>query len=262
MVILWSTLLLGGIGAILGAGLAWCSKKFNVERDPKIDDVYALLAGINCGGCGYPNCDEFAAALVKGETRIDKCMPTAHQKREEINEVLGAEHGDLIETVAVARCCGGNNAKDKYTYQGYGNCRSSQMLAQGSKICPVGCMGLKDCSVSCGYHAVDVSTETNYSIVIKHRCTSCGACVSACPKKLIARIPKTAKYYVACMNHAAARDLRTYCASGCLACGKCAAACKYGAIKTIDQLAAIDYKKCANCGACVKVCPTKVIKTN
>ncbi|MDR1094525.1 MAG: 4Fe-4S binding protein, partial [Clostridiales bacterium] len=223
-IILWSVLILGGIGAVLGLGLTYFSKLFNVERDPRIDDVFACLAGINCGGCGYAGCDAFAAALVKGEAKTENCRPTSAAKKEEINAILGAEGGDTEDTVAAVLCNGGNNAKDKYSYQGYGNCRSSQMLAQGSKFCPVGCMGLKDCSVACGYNAADVSAETNYSVIKKHRCVSCGACVSACPKKLIVRIPRRAKYYVACSNHAAARELRSYCTAGCIGCGKCASA--------------------------------------
>ena len=260
MVILWSVLILGGLGVVFGLGLMYCSKAFSVERDPKIDDVFALLAGINCGGCGYPGCDQFAEALVRGETTVDLCRPTFARKKEEINVILGTKSEDMEETVAAVLCCGGNDSKDKFAYKGYGNCRSVQMLAQGSKICPVGCMGLKDCSVACNYHAVDVCTEKKYSVVNRNRCTSCGACVSACPKKLIVRIPKKAEYYVACNNHAAAKDLRSYCTVGCIGCGRCGKACKYDAIKTVDRLAVIDYKKCTNCGECFKVCPTKVIK--
>ena len=47
---------LGAMGAIFGALLAFAAKIFYVEVDPKQEAVRACLAGANCGGCGYPGC--------------------------------------------------------------------------------------------------------------------------------------------------------------------------------------------------------------
>ena len=52
---------LGAMGAIFGALLAFAAKIFYVEVDPKQEAVRACLAGANCGGCGYPGCDGYAA---------------------------------------------------------------------------------------------------------------------------------------------------------------------------------------------------------
>ena len=50
------------------------------------------------------------------------------------------------------------------------------------------------------------------------------------------------------------------CPNGCTGLGTCVRACKFGAIKIIDSVAVIDYKKCEGCGACVNACPKHIIK--
>ena len=52
--ILLAILVMGVLGAIFGALLAYASKVFHVEVDPKQAAVRECLAGANCGGCGYP----------------------------------------------------------------------------------------------------------------------------------------------------------------------------------------------------------------
>ncbi len=52
------------------------------------------------------------------------------------------------------------------------------------------------------------------------------------------------------------------CAYGCLGLGDCVTACKFDAL-TIDSetgLALVDAVKCVSCGACVKVCPRRIIE--
>ena len=61
---------LGAMGAIFGALLAFAAKIFYVEVDPKQEAVRACLAGANCGGCGYPGCDGYAAAVAAGTAAI------------------------------------------------------------------------------------------------------------------------------------------------------------------------------------------------
>ncbi len=50
------------------------------------------------------------------------------------------------------------------------------------------------------------------------------------------------------------------CISGCLGLGTCISACKFGALKTVDGCAVVDRELCRGCGACVAVCPRKIIK--
>lgn len=90
-------------------------------------------------------------------------------------------------------------------------------------------------------------------------CTSCGACVAACPKKIIGRIPKDAKVYVGCSNTNKGRAVAAVCDKGCIACGRCEKNCPTGAIQLSNSLAVIDYDKCIGCMKCVEVCPRKCI---
>ena len=72
--VLYAVIVLGVLGAIFGAILAIASKIFAVEVDPKQAAVRECLAGANCGGCGFPGCDGYAAAVAKGEAPVNKCV--------------------------------------------------------------------------------------------------------------------------------------------------------------------------------------------
>ena len=72
--ILLSILCLGVLGGAFGALLAFASKIFHVEVDPKQEAVRNCLAGANCGGCGFPGCDGYAAAVAAGEAPTNRCV--------------------------------------------------------------------------------------------------------------------------------------------------------------------------------------------
>ena len=50
------------------------------------------------------------------------------------------------------------------------------------------------------------------------------------------------------------------CKFGCLGFGDCVDACKFEALKIVDGLATVDYKKCTGCSACVSACPRDLIE--
>lgn len=247
-----------GIALIFGIILVIFSHVFNVEKDSKIAEVENLLAKSNCGGCGKAGCSAFAEALVKGEAKISDCNSTSKENKEKICELLGS--GEVGEqTVAIVHCNGGNACFDKYDYQGYGDCNSCELIAGGVKACPVGCIGKKVCSSLCPYNAINVNGD-GYAVVDKEKCVSCGICILNCPKKLISRIPKSAKVYIACSNHGKGKDVKELCSHGCIGCGICAKNCPENAITLVDNLPVIDYKKCTGCLTCVAKCPVKCIK--
>jgi Na+-translocating ferredoxin:NAD+ oxidoreductase RNF subunit RnfB len=49
------------------------------------------------------------------------------------------------------------------------------------------------------------------------------------------------------------------CKFGCLGFGDCVRACKFNAVRIVDGLAIVNYKKCTGCGACSKACPRSLI---
>lgn len=252
-------LILLGLSALFAFLLSYLGNKLQVERDPKIDDVVRLLCGANCGGCGYGGCDAFAVALVEGKAQVSACNPTSKESKELIAKVLGMTVDASKATVAVVHCAGGNRCKNKYDYQGYGDCVSANFLAGGNKACDGGCIGFGSCVENCKYNAITVEKDRGYALVNDKNCISCGACVSVCPKKIISRIPKEAKIYIACTNTNKGKDVMSICEYGCIACGRCTKICPTNAINLDNNLAIIDYDKCIACGECVKVCPRHCI---
>lgn len=245
------------LAMLFAIALAYLGKKLAVSRDERIDRVRDCLSGANCGACGYAGCDGFATALVEGKAELSSCNATSKEKKEEIAEILGLT--DTGEATKVVVCChGGQDAKDKYDYVGYGDCRSMELLAGGRKQCAWGCLGTGSCVDACQHHAVTVK-QKGYSEVSLSKCISCGRCISVCPKKIIKRIPASAAYYVACSNHQKGKDVRELCSKGCIACGLCVKQCEVGAITIVDNLATIDYTKCINCGKCAAKCPQRCI---
>ncbi len=262
MTILWSVLILFGLAAVFGVLLAICGKKFAVEEDERIGQVREKLSGANCGGCGYAGCDAFAKAIVEGKADINACAATSAENKKAIGEIMGVSVS-ADETKIVVACRGGNNAVDKYEYMGYGDCRSMELLGGGRKLCKWGCLGMGSCTDACPEHAIDVR-DGGHAVVDRTKCIACGKCIQACPKKLVKRIPKSAKVYIACSNCVrGGKDVKAFCSVGCLGCGLCAKNCPNGAIEMVNNLPVIDYSKCSGCGLCADKCPAKcIIKLN
>ncbi len=253
-------LIVAALAGIFAFALSYLGDKMAIERDARIDDIERNLAGANCGGCGYAGCSQFAEALFKGEADLSRCNPTSAENKKNIAKILGMDNFKSEDTVAVVHCIGGNRAEDRYDYQGYGDCRTAEILAGGKKACEYGCMGLCTCVNSCPNQSVAICKDTGASLVDREKCTSCGACVAACPKKIIGRIPKSAKVYIACSNTNKGKAVMDVCKVGCIGCGKCERGCPKGAIKLSNNLAAIDYDKCIGCMKCAAECPRKCIK--
>ena len=249
--------LMFGVAAVFGVLILLIAKFFHVEQDGRIGEIVKLLPGANCGGCGQAGCEGFAKALVEGSAKLDDCKPTKNEVKTEIAVILGQAFSGSEETVAVAACIGGDNCKDKFVYQGYNTCAAQAMLHNGKKACLSGCMGTGSCAKVCPSEAITLSNGV-VSIDGRH-CVSCGLCIEECPKKIIKRIPKSAKIYVACVNPGKAKEVSNACSKGCIACGICERACPTGAMRLVGNVPVIDYQKCDGCGACVEKCPRKVI---
>ncbi|MEF3255436.1 MAG: RnfABCDGE type electron transport complex subunit B [Deferribacterales bacterium] len=254
-----SVIVLGIAGTVAGAGLLIASKKFSVEKDPRIEKVLELLPSANCGGCGYPGCAALAEAMVKGEAKIDACPVGGSDTVKAIAEFLGIEYLTTIKKVAKVRCNGTKeNCDEKYIYNGPGDCHSITLLAGGIKKCTYGCVGGGSCVTACKFDAIYIGSG-GIPIVDDEKCTACGMCVKACPRNLIEILPVDKKFLVKCRSLDKGVDAKNFCKTACIACKLCQKNCPVDAITVDNNVAYINADKCINCGKCEEVCPTKAI---
>lgn len=262
--ILIAIISLGGIGAAGAALLYATSKKFEVYEDPRISEVQEVLPAANCGGCGYPGCAGFAAACVKADSLDNlNCPVGGVAVMEKVSAILGKEASKSDPTVAVVRCNGTCDARPRLNqYDGVSNCAIASALYGGETGCSFGCLGMGDCEVSCDFDAIHINPDTRLPEVIEDKCTSCGACVKACPKNIIElrkKGPKSRRIFVSCVNQDKGGAARKACTNACIGCSKCEKECAFDAIKVENNLAYIDHVKCRLCRKCVVVCPTMAI---
>jgi Na+-translocating ferredoxin:NAD+ oxidoreductase subunit B len=249
---------LGGMGIAFGIGLAYLSKRFEVEPNAKVIEIRNLLPGANCGSCGYAGCDAFAEAVALNDEDFKKCAP-GKARHNEIAKALGKEANCSTDrSVATLLCGGGAKAGAKSEYRGEMRCSSAVQISGGPKLCSYGCIGYGDCVKVCPVDAIKMGTD-GLPAVDENLCISCGKCVGACPKKLFALIPAKSKVSVKCVSKDMAKDVAKNCKVGCIACRICEKTCKFDAIHVTGNIAAVDYAKCTNCGACVEKCPRKII---
>ena len=254
-------LLLGGMGLLFGLGLGFASVKFRVDADPRLTLIRDALPGANCGGCGYAGCGAFAEAALKGEVKPSGCPVGGKKSADKICAVLGADFETPEHKRAFVRCggCHGNR-EILYNYTGLQDCTAIvQLPGGGPKSCAYGCLGAGGCKAVCKFGAISVSDGA--AAVNPDKCTACGLCVKACPKKLITMVPYENRVLVNCHSKDAGRNVRKNCRVGCIGCKLCEKACKYDAVHVRNNLAAIDYKRCVQCGACALKCPSKCIIT-
>ena len=259
MNILIPIIILTGLGILFGIGLAMASKKFCVEIDPRVEKVFQKLPGANCGACGMPGCIAFAEGLIQGKCTVDKCVVSQDKAKHEIARILGIEIKTKVRNIAVLACHGSNHiVKDKFFYTGLKDCSSASMVMGGPKECFYGCIGFGNCARACPFGAI-IMNEEGLPVVIEEKCTACGKCVAACPKKLFSLVALNKAYAVRCKSLDFGKKVLDVCSVGCIGCRKCEKACPLGAIQVVDNLSIIDYNICDNKGECFKVCPTHAI---
>ena len=260
MDILIPVLIASGISLIVGVGLSLVSTFLAIPVDPHKEELIEVMAGVNCGACGYPSCEAYATALAEEtESSTTLCSPGGKTTAEGIAAILGTEAGTLRERTAVVRCQGSTRFTDtRADYVGVSTCASLAQLQNGNTSCEYGCLGLEDCVVACPYDAIYM--DHGVARVNPYTCRACEVCIGVCPKNLFAMVPiDELNAVVLCMNEQRGAQTRKVCSVGCIGCGLCVKACDYEAITMQNNLAVIDPDKCTACGECIAVCPTNCI---
>ena len=262
---LWGTLkftaiFLAGISAVFGLGLAFAAKKFAVQEDPRIDEVSEFLAHAHCGACGFAGCRQYAEAVVlRLDVPPNLCTPGGKASAEAVAKITGKEMGALELKIARVFCQGGfSESARRFKYEGVADCRAAVLTSGGDKSCVYGCLGYGTCEKACPFGAITMSSDF-LPVVNPVKCTACGKCAQACPKKVIEILPSAKEVIVRCHSRDKGGTTKKNCKVGCTACGICVKVCPYNAPLVENNFSIINLEKCRVCGLCVAKCPSNAI---
>jgi Na+-translocating ferredoxin:NAD+ oxidoreductase RNF subunit RnfB len=258
----------------------------------KFNQVRAILPNVNCGACGYPDCNSFAKAVIENNAQPNGCIPGGSKVAHGIADIMGVVTTIADPVMAVVHCKGGKKESfERAIYDGISDCNAATITGYGSKTCQYGCLGLGTCVKACYFDAISIN-ENGVAFVDEDKCTGCGKCVKSCPRAVISLIPKVHKIFLGCSNHDEGPGINNYCKVGCTSCGTCVSATLSGAVSMQNNLPVLDYTqnenfipaaykcpsrcffdlvqrrpkanidtKCDGCGECVKVCPVDMAIT-
>jgi Na+-translocating ferredoxin:NAD+ oxidoreductase RNF subunit RnfB len=261
MIIAITALFAAALAFVLGTALGVFREFFAVEQDPLIDRIREILPGANCGACGYPGCDGYAAAAASGAAPANCCTVGGAAVAEKISALTGSAAAAPIPQVAVLACRGSREAAPlKGEYTGLESCRGAKLSIGGTKLCTWGCLGFGDCTAVCRFGALSMGAE-GLPRVDYTKCTGCTLCSAECPQGLLRMLPAAGRgAFARCSNRNPIRQmiLKT-CKAGCIKCGLCIKNCPENCMVMDNGIPQVDYTRCSSCGTCVSKCPTKVL---
>lgn len=252
--ILW----IGGIGAFCGAALALAAYYLNVPEDPRIEEITAELPGINCGGCGFAGCAEYAKAMVTEGTDVTLCTVCTSGAAQKIAALLGKSAATTGRKVALVHCGGcDSEAGRRFAYNGITDCAAAAATAGGDKACSYGCLGYGSCVRVCPTDAITITD--GLARVDPAACISCGKCVAICPRNLITLVPEEAQIHILCSSKDKGPEVKKVCGVGCIGCTICVKLSN-GGISMDGFLAKVDYTRPPTNELLVEKCPGHCIK--
>ncbi len=257
--ILTATLVVGGTGLVCGGALALAARYLSVPEDPRIRQVADCLPGINCGGCGYAGCGDYARAIIEEDAAVTLCAPGGPDLVAVLSRLLGVEAAGHARRVAVVRCGGSDpHAARRGDYNGIEDCAAAQLVDGGDKTCTYGCLGYGSCARVCPVNAISMGAN-RLAVVDKTLCIGCRKCVATCPRALIAMVPAERSIHVLCRSRDKGPVVRKACSVGCIGCRACTRKAE-GVINMDGFLAVVDYDKPLDDDDVVAACPTHCIQ--
>lgn len=256
---------LGCIGLFFGIGLALAAHKFAVEANPKVEEVLEVLAGAQCGGCGFAGCEAYAEAVINNpEVPPNLCFPGKAEVAELVAEISGKKVAAVEDMVAAIRCSRvEGQVKVRHNYLGYDSCTAANQAFGGPSACKYACVGLGECSQACPFDAITM--VDNFPVVDPDLCVGCGTCVRICPKDIIELMPLKARVWVPCSTKDPGKAVKQVCLVGCISCKMCVKVCPAKAVTLENNLICIDQVKCMEYGPeceeiCVEKCPRNIFR--
>jgi electron transport complex protein RnfB len=132
-----------------------------------IKAIDAVLPQTQCGQCGYPGCEPYAVAIVKGDADINQCPPGDAEGIRKIAALLGVE------------------PKPLNTRHGMPKPRAVAIIDENL------CIGCTFCVRACPVDAI-VGAAKQMHTVLTDECTGCELCIAPCPMDCIAMVPTEA----------------------------------------------------------------------
>ena len=257
-IVLATALIALALAFALGTALGFFKQIFAVKEDPLVGEIRGILPGANCGACGFPGCDGYAAAVAGGSAGISACTVGGQSVAEKLSSMVGGTV-EIKPEVAVIACRGTHaNAKLKGEYIGVKSCRAAKLSTGSIKRCSWGCQGFGDCVKVCKFDAMHLG-EDGLPHVDTSKCTGCRACANECPQHIIWMVPrdqKGARPICSNLNVNKAMVAKN-CKAGCIKCELCVKNCPQQCMKMVNGIPVVDYSKCDACGVCVHKCPVQ-----
>lgn len=144
------------LGGLFGLGLGWASGRFQVESDPVVDRIDAILPQTQCGQCNFPGCRPYAEAIASGEADINQCPPGGEAGIMALADLLGME----------SKALNPENGESKP--------RAFAVIDEAA------CIGCTLCIQACPVDAILGASKFMHS-VIESECTGCELCLPPCP---------------------------------------------------------------------------------
>lgn len=256
--VLLAVLVLGVLGFIFAGLLGLAADYFCVQEDPRVAAILAILPGANCGACGQAGCHSFAEKVAKGEIAVSGCTVGGAEVAKQIAALMGVEGQEVHKKVAIVHCgAKKDQRKLKATYSGVQSCATANLIADGGLQCAYGCLGYGDCFCVCPFDAIKM--VDGLPQIDPEKCTACGKCIEACPRRIISLRPYDLPVVVACSSRDGGAQTRKNCPVGCIACKICEKQVP-AVFKVENNLAKIDYsQKNVDCTPAIEKCPTKCI---
>lgn len=259
MLILASVIVLSSLGILFGFGLGIASKKLHIEKDEKVELIYEILPGANCGVCGQAGCMAYAEHIVLNDGDICLCAPGGQEVINQIEKITGKEGGSIEPRVAHVMCKGGDDIVQRTAeYLSINDCNAAVLVNSGNKACPYGCLGYGSCVKVCKFDAMKMNSN-GLPEIDEEKCTACGECITACPNSIIKLVPRKAYYFIECSSKDKGPRVKKYCKVGCIGCSICVKQNEGKGIEMKDNLPEIDYSVFNGKKETAQKCPTNTI---